>query len=392
MTPGLIVLVLAYGFSQFYRSFLAVLAPVLEQDIGAGPDDLAFASGIWFLTFAAMQIVVGICLDRFGPRLTTVVIFGAGAAGGALLFSQAATPTHITLAMAMIGIGCSPILMGGYYILAKAYPPAVFATLAGLMLGLGSLGNLASAAPMAWAVTTFGWRETMLVLAIATALIALVLLITVKNPAAEPATQRGSVLDLLKLPQLWPVYILVFVNYAPAAGLRGLWAGPYLQDVYGASITTIGNVTLVMAAAMILGNFACGWLEQRFATRKTVVIWGAGAGMLGLWALVLAPTVGVIPATLLLSIIGFGGAFFPLLVAHGKAFMPAHLTGRGLTLINLFGMGGVGVAQFATAPLHRYGQETATSAATPYVLIFALFAIALTIGILCYLRVKDRLD
>lgn len=67
MQAGLIVLCLAYVLSQFFRAFLAVLTSVLARDTGAAPDDLAAASGLWFLTFAAMQLPVGWALDRFGP-------------------------------------------------------------------------------------------------------------------------------------------------------------------------------------------------------------------------------------------------------------------------------------------------------------------------------------
>ena len=70
MRLGLVLLCAGYVLSQFYRAFLAVLSQVLEADIGAGPEDLAFASGLWFLTFAAMQIPVGEALDRIGPRRT----------------------------------------------------------------------------------------------------------------------------------------------------------------------------------------------------------------------------------------------------------------------------------------------------------------------------------
>ena len=42
---------------------------------------------------------------------------------------------------------------------------------------------------------------------------------------------------------------------------------------------------------------------------------------------------------------------FGLLVAHGRAFLPAHLMGRGVTLINFFAIGGIGVMQFATGAL-----------------------------------------
>ena len=68
MILGIAALVAAYVLSQFYRAFLAVLAPVLGTEIGATPEDLAAASGLWFLAFAAMQIPVGAALDRLCPN------------------------------------------------------------------------------------------------------------------------------------------------------------------------------------------------------------------------------------------------------------------------------------------------------------------------------------
>ena len=47
MSAGILLLGLAYVLSQFFRAFLAVLTTLLQRDIGATPDDLAFASGLW---------------------------------------------------------------------------------------------------------------------------------------------------------------------------------------------------------------------------------------------------------------------------------------------------------------------------------------------------------
>ena len=107
MITGIISLSLAYVLSQFFRSFLAVLTGILGQDIGATPDDLSTASGLWFLSFALMQIPVGGALDRIGPRLTSAVLFLIGGAGGAALFAMAQSALHVKLAMLLIGIGCS---------------------------------------------------------------------------------------------------------------------------------------------------------------------------------------------------------------------------------------------------------------------------------------------
>ena len=120
MNAGIVSLVLAYVLSQFYRAFLAVMAPELEISIGAGPADLASASGMWFLVFALMQIPIGEMLDRIGPRLTSSIMFAIGGAGGAAVFALATAPWHVSLAMGMIGFGCAPVLMASYYIFAQA--------------------------------------------------------------------------------------------------------------------------------------------------------------------------------------------------------------------------------------------------------------------------------
>lgn len=119
---GIFVLAMAYVLSQFYRSFLAVLTPVLTAELGATKADLSLASGIYFLSFALAQFGVGVSLDRFGPRRTCAAILAAGGAGGAFVFALAQTPWAIIAAMALIGIGCAPVLMAALYIFCAHLP------------------------------------------------------------------------------------------------------------------------------------------------------------------------------------------------------------------------------------------------------------------------------
>ena len=390
MKRGLVALLTAYVLSQFYRAFLPVLAPVLLQDIGATPDDLARASGIWFLIFAAMQIPVGIALDSIGPRITAAVLFVFGGAGGALVFGFAQTPMHVMVAMGLIGVGCSPVLMASYFILARTYSAAVFASLAGAMIGFGSIGNLAGSAPLAWSVQTFGWRESMFGLAVTSLLVGLMLWAFVRDPDRFGGSERGSVLTLLKMPMLWPIMIMMLVNYAPAAGLRGLWAGPYMADVFDADVRTIGRVTFVMGAAMIVGSFMFGPLERLFQSRKWVIFAGNASGVFALVALMVLPNQSVFFGTLMLAIIGISGSTFAVLIAHAKAFFPPHLTGRGVTLMNLFGIGGAGIMQFASGPI--YAASKTNTPTDAYVVLFAVFAGMVALGLLFYLRAQDRID
>lgn len=390
MRAGLALLCLAYVLSQFFRAFLAVLSGPLERDIGTTPDDLAFASGLWFVVFALMQIPVGWSLDRIGPRRTAAALLLVGGGGGAAIFALASAPLHVSLAMALIGAGCSPVLMSSFYIFAREFPPARFATLAALMLGVGSVGNLVAAWPMAWAAETVGWRAALWGLAGLSAAVAAGIAALVCDPGAVTGEARGSVLDLLRMPALWAILPLMFVAYAPSAALRGLWAGPYLRDVFALDTGQVGQATLVMGLAMIAGTFAYGPLDRILRTRKWVVFGGNLLAALALGALILWPDRSLVLSVALLALIGFAGASFPVVVAHGRAFIPAHLAGRGVTLLNLFGIGGVGVAQFASGPLHA--AASAQGALAGHVAIFALFAGALALGLALYLFSRDSLD
>jgi predicted MFS family arabinose efflux permease len=389
MNAGLAALVLGYALSQFYRAFLAVLAPALSGDLGATPADLSQASGAWFLAFAAMQLPIGWSLDRFGPRRTAAVLLTVGAAGAAL-FATATGPDTVSVAMALIGVGCAPVLMASYFIFARSFPPALFGTLAGAVIGLGSIGNIAGSIPLAAATEAFGWRTTVAGMAVLTLLTALAIAVLVRDPPALPPGPRGRLRDLLVLPALWPILAMMMVCYAPAAALRGLWVGPYLADVFAADAARIGQVTLVMGLAMIAGNFAYGPLDRWLGTRKGVILGGNLLTLLCLMALWLAPAQGLWAATALLAGIGFFGASFPMVLAHGRAFLPANLTGRGVTLLNLFGIGATGLFQAATGWLHA--ASPATNPQAPYAAIFLAAAVLLAVGLAIYAFSRDRTD
>ena len=392
---GFAALVLGYVLSQFYRAFLAVLAPTLKQELGASPEDLALASGLWFAVFAAMQIPVGLLLDRVGPRRTAGYLFILGGAGGAAVFAAATTPGTVALAMALIGVGCAPVLMAALYIFARVYPPAMFASLAGLLIGVGSAGNLAAAAPLAWAAEALGWRAALGIVGVATLAVGLALLALIRDPAAPPPAEAESAgfLTLLTRPAFLVMLPLMVVCYGPAAGIRGLWAGPYFADVFGLGDGRIGVVTLWMAVAMVLGNFVYGPLDRLLGTRKWVIVGGnlAAAACLGLLAL--WPDAGVGRSALLLAGVGFFGASYPMVMAHGRAFFPHHLAGRGVTLVNLMGIGGAGLLQIASGRLFAAVEGAPDAApADGYAAIFLFFALLVLVGTVIYTLSQDRLD
>jgi MFS family permease len=392
MRAGIATLILGYVLSQFYRAFLAVLAPVLEADLGATKEDLASASGYWFLAFAIAQIPVGSALDRIGPRLTAAVCLGVGAVGAGV-FAMAGSAFDIKVAMALIGVGCSPVLMASYFIFARSFSPAAFGTLAGMTIGIGSLGNIAASLPLTAAAEAFGWRETVWALAAITAAMALAVAALVRDPprVTAPEGPKGSVLTLLAMPQVWPILAMMLVCYAPPGGLRGLWLGPYFSDVWGYSRPEVGMAGLWMGLAMVIGSFAIGPMDRWLGTRKWVIFGGNAAMLAFIAGLAAMPGQSALFATAMFVGLGFFGSTFPIVIAHARAFFPPHLTGRGVTLVNLFGIASVGIAQQVTGRLFA-ATPAAQDAAAPYQAVFLFFAATTAAGLVVYLFSKDRTD
>ncbi|MBB4001279.1 MFS transporter [Aurantimonas endophytica] len=385
---AIVVLAVTYVLSQFFRSFLAVLAPVLTTDLGVGEAALATASGVWFIAFALMQFPVGWSLDRYGPRRTTSLLLLAAVAG-ALLFALAEGPAAIIAAMALIGIGCSAVLMAAFYLLARQFPPQRFAMFASWIVASGLSGGVLGSAPLALATEAFGWRVVMAGLAGVTLVAALAVAALVRDPPAASAPQgSGSLFTLLKMRQLWPLMAIAFVAYAPAANLRGLWAGPFLADVHGYDIEAIGRATLVMAIALILGTIIYGPLDVLFNTRKRVPF--VGVTVTGLCLALLAATSGgsATIAVVLMTAVTFFGAGYALIMAHARAMVPAHLIGRGVTLMNFFSIGGAGVIQFLSGTVFATAAGR-TSPESAYAVLFGFYALLLAAGLTAYSFSRD---
>ncbi|MCF6322536.1 MAG: MFS transporter [Rhizobiaceae bacterium] len=385
---GITILGFAYVLSQFYRSFLAVLTPLLTSELGMSESDLSTASGAWFATFALAQFPVGIWLDKYGPRRTASLMHGLFAAGGALLFATAEGPMQIIAAMAAIGIGCAPVLMATYILFARNYSIAMFATLASTFVGVGMIGNVAGAEPLAIAVEAWGWRDVAFGLALISLITSIGVFAIVKDPPVTKHSQKGSFLELFKIRQLWPLFPLIAVSYAVPAGIRGLWAGPYLDQIYGLDILAIGRIVLYIALAQIVGTIMYGPMDRIFNTRKWVAIVANSLVLASCIWLALNPDAALISVTLAFVGMALFGSAYAVQMAHGKSYFPAHMVGRGLTLLNFFSIGGVAVMQFASGLV----VETFSVPQNPtagYSALFAFYAIVIAAALAIYLWSKD---
>ncbi len=388
------VLLLAYVLSQFFRAFLAIVAGDLARDLGLDPRQLGDLSAIWFASFALAQFPVGAALDRFGARVT-ISGFMVLAVAGAAWFAMVTDFAGALAAMALIGIGCAPVLMGSLYVFGRAYPPERFAMLVSLMIGFGSAGNLLGAAPLAWSVAAFGWRPSMAVIAAVTALSCILVALLLREPprtahAPRADGSRAGLRDLLRLRALWLMVPLTLVGYAFVIAIRSLWIAPFLQQTHGFDAVARGEAALVMAASMSIGALVYGPVERLLGSAKATVVAGSLLTALPLAALgLLGDRDGTI-AVLLFAAIGFFGMTYGILMTHARAFFPPELLGRGVTLLNFVFIAGAGVVQWISGRFVKAAGDAGWPAGEIFAALHLGFAAVLAASILVYLFAPSR--
>lgn len=325
-----------------YNASVAIISADLSRELSLNAAELGFISSLFFVVFALAQFPVGVSLDRLGPRVVVPGLMFIGALGS-LFFAGAQSFAVLALGRAMIGAGMAATLMGALKAFSLWYPPHRFATVSGLLMGIGATGTLVAATPLAWLSETVGWREVFGYGAPVVALSALSILLWTRDAPEGVSLPRGrggsgSVLAVFRNSHFWRIALMAFFVTGALFAMQSLWAGPYLFDAVGLSRIPAGNVLLAMGVGVAAGFVASGWLADRFGPAR-VALAGGGALVLCQISLALVPPSGLIPLVFLLF--GFsGGGAAPALLAHARLVSPPEMTGRAMSAANLFTFGG----------------------------------------------------
>jgi predicted MFS family arabinose efflux permease len=259
-----------YFLSYLYRTVNAVIAPDLVADFGVDPAALGFLTSVYFLTFAAAQLPLGMLLDRFGPRRVNAALL-AVASCGALVFSTSTSFAGLALGRGLIGLGVSGALMASLKAFTLWFPAGRLATVNGLLMAVGGLGALVASAPVEALLAHTDWRGVFRLLAGLTIAAAAALLAFVPRATAG-GTHRESLSALLsgvatvfRDGVFWQIGLVCLTTQAGFMAVQGLWVAPWLADVLGMPRTVVAQYLLWMALAVTAGFAFFGDAADRFA-------------------------------------------------------------------------------------------------------------------------------
>jgi len=376
---------LGYFLSYLYRAVNAVIAPDLIADLGLDASTLGLLTAVYFLTFAAFQLPLGMLLDHYGPRRIEagLLVF---ASLGALLFAIAPNTQALIVARGLIGFGVSACLMAAFKAYVMWFPRERLALINGFQMMSGGLGALAATQPIEFALGFTDWRGVFWVLAALTLVSAMMVYTVVpehgggRHPDAKIKDTWVGVKEIFTSAQFWRVAPQCVLSQATFTATVGLWSGPWLRDVAGLERAAAAEHLFWIAAAMIAGFLSWGLIAERllrfFDVRPMTIAAIGMSGFMVVQALIVVEFPLSHPA--LTSMVWMAFGFFGTAgivpyAALSQAF-PAHLAGRVNTALNLLVFVMAFVAQWAIGAVIDLWPQTADGgyAAQGYQVAFAV--------------------
>ena len=286
--------VAVYILAVFHRTSLGVAGLIAAERFHISSAQLATFTMVQLLVYAAMQIPVGVMLDRVGAKkllVTGVVLM----TGGQFAFAFATTFGAGVAARVFVGMGDAMIFISLIQVVALWFPPARTAMVTQMTGVVGQIGAVAATAPLSAALHSVGWTRSFAGAASVGIVLGIVLIVVVRDSPyqnhhrdelkmravgralklawAEPGTRLG----------LWSHFTVQF----GATVFALLWGFPFLVSGQGLTPAAASGLLIVMTVTAIVTSPLVGAFVTRWPySRSTLVLWIVVA-IMAVWAVVL---------------------------------------------------------------------------------------------------------
>ncbi len=335
-----------YVLAVFHRSSLGVAGLIAAEPFDISATRLATFTVLQLVVYAAMQVPVGVLLDRFGSRAMLIwglVLMTVGQFG----FAFAESFSAAVAARAVLGAGdamvfVSVIRLVTLWFLVRQAP--MVTQLTGLT---GQLGAIAAAGPLSYLLHTLGWTRAFAL----TSSIGIVLLVAVLLLVKDSPYRRSNVVAI-KLRALAQSVRTVWGNPGTRLGMWShftsqfsvtvfalLWGYPFLVQGLGWSASDASTLLMAMTAWAVVSGLVLARLVARLPYYRSFIVLSVVVAMVVPWTAVLLWP-GVAPGWLVV-VMAFatasGGPASMVGFDLARSFTPAHAIGRANGLVNVGG-------------------------------------------------------
>ncbi|MGW4156749.1 MFS transporter [Micromonospora chersina] len=341
------VAVTAYVAAVFHRSSLGVTGVDAADRFHINAAALATFSVAQLAVYAAMQIPVGVLLDRYGSRRLLL----AGAAlmvAGQVCFAVATDVRLAVAARVLVGLGDAMTFISVLRIVAFWFPGRRNPLLVQLTGTIGQLGAVLGAVPLVALLHHAGWTPAFLTTAALGATVLLLVLVAVRDtPHAEHtgalapdlAAVRRQLADAWAQPGtrlgLWTHFVTQFSGSVFAL----LWGYPFLVQGQGFAPTAAAALLTLMTVVTLVCGPVIAHLCARHPFHRSAVVFAITGATAAVWAVVLAWP-GRAPHGLLVALVvvlAVNGPGSVIGFDYARTFNPVHRIGSATGIVNVGG-------------------------------------------------------
>lgn len=282
--------------ASLQRSSLGVAATDALARFGITAATLAAFSMVQLLVYAALQVPVGVLIDRYGSK-RLIVVGSVIMAAAQVMFAFAETLPLAFAARMVLGLGDALTFISVMRLVPAWFPPERSAKLTNATGPLNQLGFVLAAVGFAAGLAAVGWTPSFLSAAgvsVAAGVLALLLLRDsplgrpprvplgqalgtagrgVREAWAEPGTRLG----------FWIGFMALFTGMTFGV----MWGYPFLTVGQRLSPATAGALMLVLAVSGVVYGVTLGKFMARHPYYRSLIAIGVVAVVAAIWAVVL---------------------------------------------------------------------------------------------------------
>ncbi|MEO6472763.1 MAG: MFS transporter [Aeromicrobium sp.] len=339
-----LVALAVYLLAVFHRSSMAVAGLAATDRFHISSSQLSTFVMMQLLVYAAMQIPVGLLLDRFGSRRIMIAgVLTLTLAQTGFAFSN--TYSLALLARLFVGAGDAMIFICVLRLVNTWFPARRIPLVTQMTGVLGQMGAIAAAVPMTIALRNLGWTKSYLIAASIGIVVGLALLIVIHDSPDERSL-TGPPLSLTEVRKslseswahpgtrlgLWTHFSTQF----SATTLGLLWGYPFFVKGEQLSTATAGVLLTILVIAVMVAGPILAWIITNHPWHRSTLVLGIVLSIVTVWSVVLAWP-GNAPLALLVVlviVVGVGGPASMIGFDFGRTSNPPHRLGSSTGIIN----------------------------------------------------------
>lgn len=345
---------LYYCYEYLLRISPSVMTQELMRMYDLTATEVGLFSAYYYHAYVPLQMVVGLLMDRYGPRrLLTIACMLC--AIGTFLFAGGYSLEIAEFGRFLVGFGSAFAFVGALKLATIWLPPHRFALISGIITCLGMVGAMIGDIILRSFVDEMGWQITIYVSAVVGVVLTVVIWTVIRDARSRDIafhTQslnfRGLFAGLwsaLRNPQIWLNGLMGLLLYLSLSAFGELWGIQYLEQSHGFSKTAAANANSLIFLGWAVGGPLWGWFSDAVRLRRMPLIFASVFSVIIVSIILYVP--GLSSTQICLLIFGFGLISSAQVLVFAVAREATHMgmTGTAIALTNFFVMVGGNVFQ-----------------------------------------------